>query len=97
MVAGNPKPASRTLDAGTRLAAELAGQPPDTVLDVITLGPGLLGRGDERVSDAVRSLAAADLVVVLRDSGYATDGTIGAYVARWGPVLRASADRPARG
>ncbi len=64
VVAGNPKPASRTLDAATRLAAELAGRAPDPVVDVITLGPGLLGWGDEAVSDAVRAVAAADLVVV---------------------------------
>lgn len=160
VVAGNPKSVSRTLDAATRLAAELAGQPPDTVVDVITLGPGLLGWGDERVSDAVRSVAAADLVVVasptfkatysgvlklfldqfatgeglrgvvavplmlgagpahalapdlllkpvlvelgaitpapglyLRDSSYATDGSIGEYVGRWAPVVTALRER----
>ncbi|MET9965516.1 NAD(P)H-dependent oxidoreductase [Streptomyces sp. NPDC006356] len=164
VVAGNPKPASRTLDAATRLATELTGRPPDTVVDVIDLGAGLLGWGDERVSDAVRSVAAADLVVVasptfkatysgvlklfldqfatgdglrdvvavplmlgagpthalapdlllkpvlvelgaatpapglyLRDSGYATDGSIGEYVGRWGPVLRGVTGRTGRG
>ncbi|KUL41802.1 NADPH-dependent FMN reductase [Streptomyces regalis] len=162
VVAGNPKPASRTLDAATRLATELTGRPPDAVVDVITLGPGLLGWGDERVSDAVRTVASADLVVVasptfkatytgvlklfldqfataeglrgvvavplmlgagpshalapdlllkpvlvelgastpapglyLRDSSYATDGTIGEYVERWGPALRVLAARAA--
>ncbi|GHH06055.1 NADPH-dependent FMN reductase [Streptomyces lanatus] len=158
VVAGNPKPASRTLDAATRLATELGGGPPDRVLDVITLGAGLLGWGDEAVSDAVRSVAATDLVVVasptfkatysgvlklfldqfetgeglrdvvavplmlgagpahalapdlllkpvlvelgaitpapglyLRDGGYATDGSIGEYVGRWGGVLKGAA------
>lgn len=158
VVAGNPKPASHTLDAATRLATELGGRPPDHVLDVITLGAGLLGWGDEAVSDAVRTVAAADLVVVagptfkttysgvlklfldqfatdkglrdvvavplmlgagpahalapdlllkpvlvelgaitptpglyLRDSSYATDGAIGEYAGRWGPVLKTSA------
>ncbi|MGC9537078.1 NAD(P)H-dependent oxidoreductase [Streptomyces sp. UG1] len=72
VVAGNPKPASRTLDAATRLATQLGGRPPDDVLDVITLGPGLLGWGDEAVSDAVRSVAAADLVVVASPTFKAT-------------------------
>ena len=72
VVAGNPKPASRTLDAATRLAAELAGRPPATVVDVIDLGAGLLGRGDERVVDAVRAVAAADLVVVASPTFKAT-------------------------
>jgi len=63
VVAGNPKPASRTLDAGARLATALTGREPDHVVDVITLGAGLLGWGDETVAAAVETVAAADLVV----------------------------------
>ena len=63
VVAGNPKPGSRTLDAGTRLAAALTGREPDRVVDVVTLGAGLLGWGDERVAEAVAAVSAADLVV----------------------------------
>ncbi|MFV9427136.1 NADPH-dependent FMN reductase [Rhodococcus rhodochrous] len=63
VVAGNPKPASRTLDAGARLATALTGREPDHVVDVITLGAGLLGWGDEKVAAAVETVAAADLVV----------------------------------
>jgi len=63
VVAGNPKPASRTLDAGTLLATALTGREPDHVVDVITLGAGLLGWGDETVAAAVETVAAAELVV----------------------------------
>ncbi len=72
MVAGNPKKGSRTLDAATRLAQEITGRAPDTVVDVITLGPGLLGWGDQAVSDAVRAVASADLVVVASPTFKAT-------------------------
>lgn len=64
VVAGNPKPASRTLDAATRLAEAFSGQPPEIVVDVITLGPGLLGWGDAGVRAAVESVQGADLAVV---------------------------------
>ena len=63
VVAGNPKPASRTLDAATMLAAALTGGRPDDVVDVVALGPGLLRWGDAGVADAVRRVAAADVVV----------------------------------
>lgn len=63
VVAGNPKPASRTLDAGRLLAEALTGRPPDAVVDVITLGPGLLGWGDEGVAAAVRTVQESSLVV----------------------------------
>ena len=63
VVAGNPKPASRTLDAATKLAGAVSGQAPDTVVDVITLGAGLLGWGDADVSAAVKTVAGSDLVV----------------------------------
>jgi FMN reductase len=64
VVVGNPKPASRTLDAATRLAARLAGQPADLVLDLVDLGPGLLGWGDEAVGRAVEQVQHASWVVV---------------------------------
>ncbi|NKX49754.1 NADPH-dependent oxidoreductase [Arthrobacter deserti] len=62
VVAGNPKPDSRTLDAGIRLARLLGADPPE-VLDVVTLGPGLLGWGDPAVQQAVGLAAGADLAV----------------------------------
>jgi FMN reductase len=64
VVAGNPKPASRTLDAATVVLDRLTGRAPDHVVDVIELGPGLLGWGDDAVADAVRTVAGSDLVVV---------------------------------
>ena len=64
VVVGNPKPGSRTLEAATRLAARLGDEPPRLVIDVVGLGPGLLGWGDEAVAAAVASVESAGAVVV---------------------------------
>src|SRR5437667_11076430 len=64
VVVGNPKPASRTLDAATKVASRLDGRPPDTVIDLVDLGPGLLGWGDEEVGRAVAQVEGASWVVV---------------------------------
>lgn len=72
VVAGNPKPASRTLDAAATLATALTGGPVDVTVDVITLGTGLLGWGDAAVAAAVESVAASDLVVVASPTFKAT-------------------------
>ncbi|TXG92833.1 NADPH-dependent oxidoreductase [Rhodococcus rhodnii] len=63
VVAGNPKPRSRTLDAATRVATAVTGTAPDHTIDVIDLGAALLGWGDPDVAAAVRSVAESDLVV----------------------------------
>lgn len=63
VVAGNPKPASRTLAAASIVAEAIAGRPADTVVDVVTLGPSLMGWGDDTVKDAVAAVQASDLVV----------------------------------
>ena len=63
VVAGNPKPASRTLDAATSVAEKLTGETPDATVDVITLGSGLLGWGDAAVAEAVETVSSSDLVV----------------------------------
>lgn len=63
VVAGNPKAGSRTLDAATRLARTLTDTEPDHVVDVVELGPGLLGWGDDRVRAAVETVTSSDLVV----------------------------------
>ncbi len=60
-VIGNPKPASRTLDAAVRLASELGTEP--EILEVSALGAGLLGWGDPEVAKAVERVASADLAV----------------------------------
>ncbi|NAZ86616.1 NADPH-dependent FMN reductase [Kineococcus indalonis] len=72
VVVGNPKPASRTLAAAVRAAELLTGAAPDLVVDVTTLGPGLLGRGDEAVRAAVADVASADLAVVASPTYKAT-------------------------
>jgi FMN reductase len=64
VVVGNPKAASRTLDAATKLAERLGGRPADLVLDLVELGPGLLGWGDEAVARAVEQVQQASWVVV---------------------------------
>ena len=63
VVAGNPKPASRTLAAARLLAEQITGAPVDNAIDVITLGPGLLGWGDEAVAAAVKTVQSSDLVI----------------------------------
>ncbi|WP_344418430.1 NAD(P)H-dependent oxidoreductase [Pseudonocardia ailaonensis] len=63
VVVGNPKPGSRTRAAGELLAEKLTGAPPDTVLELSELGPGLLGWGDEGVATAVKTVQASSLVV----------------------------------
>jgi FMN reductase len=63
VVVGNPKPQSRTLAAATFLARELAGEP-DLVVDLATLGPAILDWSDPTITDLVKQVGAADLVVV---------------------------------
>ncbi|WP_280421914.1 NADPH-dependent FMN reductase [Nocardia carnea] len=63
VVVGNPKPASRTLTAGVALAAALRPEVEPTIIDLVDLGPGLLGWGDPAVADTVRTVAGSDLVV----------------------------------
>ncbi|HLS77599.1 MAG TPA: NAD(P)H-dependent oxidoreductase [Nocardia sp.] len=63
VVVGNPKPASRTLTAATRLAEGLAPGVEPTVIDLVELGPKLLSWGDEEVAEAVRTVAGSELVI----------------------------------
>ena len=68
VVAGNPKAGSRTLQAGIQLAEALAARAGSDeevrLIDVIELGPGLLGWGDRAVQDAVATASGSDLLVV---------------------------------
>jgi FMN reductase len=64
VIAGNPKPLSRTLAAGVKLAELVTGAAPDNVIDVIALGPGLLGWGDPTVAGAVDTVKSSDLIIV---------------------------------
>ena len=63
VVTGNPKPASRTLEAAAMVAAALGDEPPGVVLDVVTLGAGLLVWGDPAVGAAVESVRQSPVVV----------------------------------
>ena len=63
VVVGNPKPQSRTLAAASFVAQELAGEP-DLVVDLADLGPALLDWADPDVTELVKQVGAADLVVV---------------------------------
>jgi FMN reductase len=71
VVVGNPKPRSRTWDAAHRLAEGL-GTPATAAIDVVDLGPGLLGWGDAAVKAAVEQVAASDLVVIASPTFKAT-------------------------
>lgn len=64
VVAGNPRPASRTLAAATHLAGELAGAEPDLVVDLGILGSAVLDWQDVEVKSLVERVGSADLVVV---------------------------------
>jgi FMN reductase len=72
IVVGNPKPDSRTFAAAAHVVVELTGSPPDLAIDVVTLGPSLLGWGDDTVKAAVASVQALDLVVVASPTYKAT-------------------------
>ncbi|WP_459548419.1 NADPH-dependent FMN reductase [Nocardia sp. X0981] len=63
VVVGNPKPASRTLSAGVALATALRPDTEPTVIDLVELGPGLLGWGDPAVGAAARTVADSELVI----------------------------------
>lgn len=63
VVVGNPKPASRTLTAATLLARGLRPGTEPVVVDLVELGPGLLGWGDPVVAEAARTVAGSELVV----------------------------------
>jgi FMN reductase len=72
VVVGNPKAGSRTLDAASKVAERLAGRPADVVLDLVELGPGLLGWGDDAVGRAVAQVEQASWVVVASPTYKAT-------------------------
>lgn len=63
VVVGNPKPASRTLTAATLLAETLRPESEPAVVDLVSFGPALLSWGDQQVGEAVRTVAASELVV----------------------------------
>lgn len=72
VVAGNPKPDSRTLDAARRVAHTLTGTEPDQGVDIVGLRPALLGWGDEAVTRAVRAVQQSRFVVIASPTFKAT-------------------------
>lgn len=64
VVVGNPKPMSRTRAAAELIATRLSGEAPTAVIDVVDLGAGLIGWGDEKVAEAKATVLAADSLVV---------------------------------
>lgn len=64
VVCGNPKPKSRTLEAAMFVASRLTGgSAPDVVLDVVEIGPHLLGWGDAVAGNAVEAVCGCDVVI----------------------------------
>jgi FMN reductase len=75
VVVGNPKPESRTLTAANAVAdaVEAAVGPADRlVVDVTTLGAGLLDWNSTEVSEMTKAVAASDLLVVASPTYKAT-------------------------
>jgi FMN reductase len=73
VVCGNPKPASRTLAAAVNVATRInGGTAPTTVIDLVELGPAMLGWGDPVVTAAVDAVTASDVVVVASPTFKAT-------------------------
>ena len=72
VVVGNPKPNSRTRAAAELVARRLTGQEPSAVIEVVELGPGLLGWGDPKVAAAKATVLSADSLVVASPTFKAT-------------------------
>jgi FMN reductase len=63
VVCGNPKSKSRTLEAALFVARRLTETEPEVVLDLVDIGPHLLGWGDSIATDAVQSVQACEVAV----------------------------------
>ena len=64
VVCGNPRAKSRTLEAALFVAQRLTETEPEVVLDLVDLGPHLLGWGDPVATEAVQSVQACQVAVV---------------------------------
>ena len=87
VVVGNPKPASRTLDAARYVAAELAGHAPDLVIDLAEVGADLLDWQSPAVAGLVERVVSADLAVIASPT----------YKATYSGLLKLFLDRFAAG
>lgn len=72
LLVGNPKPRSRTYEAGLLVGEMLTGAPPDQVIDVVDLGAGLLAWGDPAVEAAVAQVRASRVLIVASPTYKAT-------------------------
>jgi FMN reductase len=63
VVVGNPKPKSRTMDAGVLVARKLTGRDPDYLLDLIELGAALLEFGNASVVAAIETVQQSNTVI----------------------------------
>ena len=64
VLVGNPKPRSRTLEAGCHVARELTGREPDRIVDLVDLGSALLDWTSAAIADVVSAVSRSDLVIV---------------------------------
>ncbi|WP_370248844.1 NAD(P)H-dependent oxidoreductase [Nocardioides sp.] len=87
VVVGNPFGGGRTLAAARRLLSELTGRDEaDLVIDLSTVGAGLLDWQDADVAALVREVAAADLVIVASPTYKATySGLLKLFLDRFAP------------
>jgi FMN reductase len=63
VVCGNPRPKSRTLEAALFVAGRLTETEPEVVLDLVDIGPHLVGWGDPIATAAVQSVQACDVAI----------------------------------
>lgn len=72
VIVGNPKPKSRTLDAGLLVAKKLTGAEPDLTLDLVDLGPALLEFGNAKVNEAIEAVRGCNVLIVASPTFKAT-------------------------
>lgn len=63
IVVGNLKPKSRTFEAATLIAEKLTGTLPDVEVDLVDLGPGLVGSQDPKVVKALDHVRSCQLAI----------------------------------
>ena len=71
VLVGNPKPASRTLEAAQLLGTAIAGSV-DNTIDIASLGAAVLDWSDTSVKDAIATCAESDLLIVASPTFKAT-------------------------
>jgi FMN reductase len=84
VIVGNPRPGSRTLSAACHVANRLTSADP-LVVDLATLGSGLLDPADPAVADVVERVKAVDVVVAASPTYTATyTGLLKVFLDRLG-------------